>query len=98
MVGASRSVISKCAASATLQCVQPPLAGKSLVVIGGTSGLGLSAARAFVEAGARVLVVGRDAANAERAAATLGESARAISADACDPATAPRAIAEAVAA
>ena len=82
----------------TLPRVQPPLAGKSLVVIGGTTGLGLSAARAFVEAGAQVIVVGRDAANAERAAAALGEKARAISADACDPVTAPRAIAEAVAA
>ena len=78
--------------------MQPPLAGKSLVVIGGTTGLGLSAARAFVEAGARVIVVGRNVANVERAAAALGENARAISADACDPATAPRAIAEAVAA
>ena len=78
--------------------MQLPLAGQSLVVIGGTTGLGFSAARAFVEAGARVVVVGRNAANAERAAAALGESGRAISADACEPNTAPRAIAEAVAA
>ena len=91
-------MISKSAAPATLPRVQPPLAGKSLVVIGGTTGLGLSAARAFVEAGARVIVVGRNAANAECAATALGENARAISADACDPETAPRAIAEAVAA
>ena len=81
-----------------MRSVQPPLAGKSLVVIGGTTGLGLSAARAFVEAGARVIVVGRNAPNAERAAAALGENARAISADARDPETAPHAIAEAVAA
>ncbi len=94
----SRSVISKCTAFAILPSVQLPLAGKSLVVIGGTTGLGFSAARAFVEAGARVVVVGRDAANAERAAAALGENARAISTDACEPNTAPRAIAEAVAA
>src|SRR6266436_6270658 len=73
------------------------LNGKSLVVIGGTTGLGLAAARAFVEAGARVIVVGRNAVNAERAAAALGENGRAISADACDPATASRAIDEAVA-
>ena len=32
---------------------------KSLVVIGGASGLGLSAARAFVEEGAKVVVAGR---------------------------------------
>lgn len=78
--------------------MQPPLAGKSLVVIGGTTGLGLSAASAFVEAGARVVVVGRNPASADAAAALLGEKARVLSADACDPETAPRAIAEAVAA
>ena len=91
-------MISKCARLATLPRVQPPLTGKSLVVIGGTTGLGLSAARAFVEAGARVIVVGRNAASAAAAEATLGQSAHAISADACDPQTAPHAIAEAVAA
>ena len=78
--------------------MQLPLAGKSLVVIGGTAGLGLSAARAFVHAGAQVIVVGRDAANAQRAAVLLGEMARGISADARNPETAPHAIAEAVAA
>ena len=35
------------------------LSGKVLVVIGGTSGLGLSAARAFVREGARLVVVDR---------------------------------------
>ena len=39
------------------------LAGKSLVIIGGTTGLGLSAARTFVREGARVVVVGRKAAS-----------------------------------
>ena len=74
----------------------PVLSGKALVVIGGTTGLGLSAARAFVEAGARVIVVGRNAESCEAAQAALGEAAVAIRADACDPATAPRAIDEAV--
>ena len=77
--------------------MQLPLAGKSLVVIGGTTGLGLSAAKAFVEAGARVVVVGRKAADMDASAVALGENARAISADACDPGTAPRAIAESLA-
>ncbi len=72
------------------------LSGKSLVVIGGTTGLGLSAARAFVEAGARVIVVGRNAGSCESAQAALGEAAVAITGDACDPETAPRAIDEAV--
>jgi NAD(P)-dependent dehydrogenase (short-subunit alcohol dehydrogenase family) len=38
-----------------------PLEGKVIVVIGGTTGLGLSAAQAFVRAGARVVVTGRNA-------------------------------------
>ena len=86
------------AALITLQLVQPLLAGQSLVVIGGTTGLGLSAARAFVEAGARVVVVGRNPASVDTAAHLLGENARAFPANAGDPRTAPRAIAEAVAA
>jgi NAD(P)-dependent dehydrogenase (short-subunit alcohol dehydrogenase family) len=75
--------------------VQPPLDGKSLVIIGGTTGLGFSAAQAFVAAGARVVVVGRNAANCEIALQQLGKEARAVVADACDPETTPRAIAAA---
>ena len=43
------------------------LNNKSLVVIGGTSGLGLSAAKAFVAEGAKVVVVGRDEEKVEEA-------------------------------
>jgi NAD(P)-dependent dehydrogenase (short-subunit alcohol dehydrogenase family) len=43
------------------------LNGKSLVVIGGTTGLGLSAARAFVKEGAQVIIVGRNPENAKTA-------------------------------
>jgi len=75
----------------------PRLSGKSLVVIGGTSGLGLAAARACVREGARVVVVGRDADKAAAVAKELGESVRVLAADATDPATAERAIALAVA-
>ena len=41
------------------------LSGKVIVVMGGTSGLGLSAVRACVRQGARVVAVGRDAAKAD---------------------------------
>lgn len=75
--------------------VHASLAGKSLVIIGGTTGLGLSAAQAFVAAGARVVIVGRNLANCDLAQQQLGKDAHAISADACDPQTAPRAIAAA---
>src|SRR5258705_2935424 len=68
------------------------LAGKSLVIIGGTSGLGLSAAKAFVAAGAKVVVVGRD--QDKLAAAEQGLAGKGIgfAADATDPKAAPAAI------
>jgi len=68
------------------------LAGKALVVIGGTTGLGLSAARAFVENGARVVVVGRDAENVKKAQRILGKACRAFAGDAREPETATKAI------
>lgn len=75
-----------------------PLAQKVVVIIGGTTGLGLSAARACVAAGARVFIVGRNAASADAALAGLGKDCAAARAgDAADPETAPAAIAAAVA-
>jgi NAD(P)-dependent dehydrogenase (short-subunit alcohol dehydrogenase family) len=68
------------------------LADKVIVVVGGTTGLGLSAARACAEAGARLIVVGRDPENVAQAQVALGTSARALAADACQPQTAPAAI------
>jgi NAD(P)-dependent dehydrogenase (short-subunit alcohol dehydrogenase family) len=68
------------------------LKGKSLVVIGGTAGIGLSAARAFVEADARVVVVGRNPDHVKLAQKSLGASARAISGEATHPKTAAKAI------
>ena len=68
------------------------LKNKALVVIGGTTGLGLSAARAFIECGARVVIVGRNAANAGTARKKLGRAARELVADATDPRTAEQAI------
>ena len=65
---------------------------KSLVVVGGTTGLGLSAARAFVKEGARVVVVGRNRENVKAAQQQLGTPARALRGDASDPATARQAI------
>ncbi|QOV90522.1 SDR family NAD(P)-dependent oxidoreductase [Humisphaera borealis] len=72
------------------------LHGKSIVIIGGTTGLGLSAARACIAEGARVVVVGRNAESAHRAQVELGSSCVALAADATDPTTAPRAIEQAV--
>ena len=74
----------------------PLLPGKVLVVIGGTTGLGLSAAQAFVAEGAAVIVVGRSADSVAGAEAALGEKGRGLSGDAADPSTAPAAIARAL--
>ena len=68
------------------------LDGKSLVIIGGTSGLGLSAAQAFLAAGAKVVVMGRDAAKVEAAERELGRNAIGFTADASNPKSAPAAI------
>jgi NAD(P)-dependent dehydrogenase (short-subunit alcohol dehydrogenase family) len=58
------------------------LANKSIVVVGGTSGLGLSAAKAFIAAGAKVVVMGKDASKVDAAKAALGAAALGLSADA----------------
>jgi NAD(P)-dependent dehydrogenase (short-subunit alcohol dehydrogenase family) len=72
------------------------LKGKRLVIIGGTTGLGLSAARACVAAGAKMVAVGRDEETTAAAGQALGASSIAITADATDPQTAPAAIAKAL--
>ena len=72
------------------------LSGKVLVVIGGTSGLGRSATRAFVRAGARVVVVGRTAEKVTAVERELGSAVAGLLGDAIQPDTATRAIALAV--
>ncbi|MGI8782834.1 MAG: SDR family NAD(P)-dependent oxidoreductase [Acidobacteriota bacterium] len=71
----------------------PLLEGKNLIIIGGTSGIGLSAAQAFVAAGARVVVVGRKP--GAGSLAELGDVVRVVAGDARRPETAPAAIEEA---
>lgn len=68
------------------------LAGKRLVIIGGTTGMGLSAAKAFVANGARLVVVGRKGESAAEANAMLGEHVETIVGDAVLPETAHEAI------
>src|SRR2546427_13234568 len=60
--------------------------------MGGTTGIGFSAAKAFVEAGAKVVVVGRNEGNAKAAQKALGKSASALVGDATSPKTAAKAI------
>ena len=73
------------------------LADRSVLILGGSRGLGLALAREFGRHRARVAICGRDAATLERAAADLtglGITARAIRCDVADGETVERAIAE----
>ncbi|SDH12241.1 NAD(P)-dependent dehydrogenase, short-chain alcohol dehydrogenase family [Dyadobacter soli] len=68
------------------------LINKSIVVIGGTTGAGLSAAQAFVRNGANVVVVGRNPESCLMAELNLGSNARAKQGDATQSQTALDAI------
>jgi len=68
------------------------LKGKSIVIIGGTTGLGFSAAKAFVRDGAKVVVVGRNPESCLSAELVLGENGRTMAADATNENTAKKAI------
>lgn len=48
---------------------------KTVLVTGGSSGIGLAAAKAFAAEGARVVITGRDAAALEQAQAAVGPAA-----------------------
>lgn len=72
--------------------MQPWLSGKRLVIIGGTAGIGLSAARAFIDHGARVVVVGNNPANGEQAASLLQSKGIVELGDASQPETASNAV------
>ncbi|MFD7898250.1 SDR family oxidoreductase [Streptomyces sp. NPDC059743] len=71
------------------------LKARTIVVTGGSRGLGLAAARELVAEGAQVVIAGRDGSYAAEAAASLGGSAAGMAADTADPATPDRLIAAA---
>jgi NAD(P)-dependent dehydrogenase (short-subunit alcohol dehydrogenase family) len=68
------------------------LSGKNIVIVGGTTGIGLSAAKAFIENGAHVVVVGRNEESVAESQKILGNNAEAMTGDAIQPATAVQAI------
>lgn len=70
--------------------------GLAVLVVGGTTGLGLSAARALSRQGAKVVVTSRSAANVQAALAELGPHTRGLAADAAEADSAERAVALAV--
>ena len=69
----------------------PWLKGKCIVVIGGTTGIGLSAASAFSREGANVVAIGRNAGSAAEASSLL-KHALVYTGDASEPGTAEEAI------
>ncbi|WP_377811203.1 SDR family NAD(P)-dependent oxidoreductase (plasmid) [Azospirillum sp. A29] len=74
------------------------LAGKVVLVTGGSKGLGLAAARAFAREGARVVIASRSPENlaaAQAALAAEGLEVATVAADFADAAEAARAVAEA---
>ncbi len=74
------------------------LAGKRIAIMGGTAGLGLSAAKAFMAAGARVVAVGLKPENVARTQRELGSAALVLQGDATKPETALAVVAQAVSA
>jgi NAD(P)-dependent dehydrogenase (short-subunit alcohol dehydrogenase family) len=60
------------------------LEGKVAVITGGSAGIGLGAAKRFVEEGAQVFITGRRQSELDKAVAELGRNATAIRADVSD--------------
>lgn len=68
------------------------LAGLSIVIVGGTAGLGRSAALACLREGARVTIAGRDDSHADEAADLMGDEVGLLRGDATMPDVAVRTI------
>ncbi|WP_395738906.1 SDR family NAD(P)-dependent oxidoreductase [Prosthecobacter sp.] len=68
------------------------VSGQNIILMGGTTGLGLSAAKKLVEAGANVVVTSRSQVNVDAAVEVLGAKARGFAADAATPEAAERAV------
>jgi NAD(P)-dependent dehydrogenase (short-subunit alcohol dehydrogenase family) len=83
-------------AAAVIKTAIMVLENKTIVVIGGTTGMGLAGARAFVREGARVVVVGRNDESGRKACAELGEGCIPLAGDATHPEIAEKAIATAM--
>lgn len=61
------------------------MASRTIVVAGGTSGIGLEIARAVVADGDRVVITGRDATRTKEIAASLGPNAEGVALDISEP-------------
>jgi NAD(P)-dependent dehydrogenase (short-subunit alcohol dehydrogenase family) len=68
------------------------LNGKTALITGGNSGIGLATARAFIKQGARVAITGRNQETLDEAARLLGPNVLALRADITDAAASEQAI------
>ena len=68
------------------------LQGKRIIIIGGTTGMGLSAALALAKEGARLVITGKEPMPIREAQATLQNDAMVLLADAMEEGTAEKAI------
>ncbi|MEM0942807.1 MAG: glucose 1-dehydrogenase [Pseudomonadota bacterium] len=69
------------ASAVTTQQKSGRLAGKSALITGGTTGLGLETARQYIAEGARVMITGRSQERIDRALEALGPQASGVVAD-----------------
>jgi NAD(P)-dependent dehydrogenase (short-subunit alcohol dehydrogenase family) len=65
--------------------MEKQIKGQRVIIMGGTSGIGLAAARMLVESGAEVVVTGRDKAKLDEALLHLGPNATGEQLDAASP-------------
>lgn len=63
------------------------MANGTVVVVGGTKGLGREVAQHYADAGREVVITGRDQAATDACASEIGSSTRGIALDLCDPHT-----------
>ena len=80
----------------TLPATEHFLHHQVIVIVGGTAGLGKSAAIACSRAGASLVLIGKEANEAEETANLLGGQAIVLAGDAAEPRTAEAAVAKAV--